>query len=223
MQSNDRKWAALGRALVFLLIASILSGPASCTTGGSKKGTSPKSKTGLGSQNAPVNFVLVDSRAVADDKVAQNRAPEIEAAKQTESDKIVHLVQDYYESAFLNPELWDNGGFSRVESFFAPAIRDRVKNKDLQNLSLSKASSDLDYLKETDAKITELLINLDENIKPRLSVATIKVTAKFVQKDGKPADFESSAVFFLEPGGDSGWQIFDYNLKYRLESEGKTP
>jgi len=220
MQTRDHVPAAVERAFIFLLITSILLGPISCTSGKSKQDASRKQKTTVSDSNAPVNFVLVENRIVVDDKVAQSRAPEIETTKQTENKKIVQLIQDYYESAFLNPDFWDDGKFSKVESFFAPGIRDRVRKEDFESLCLSEASNDIDYLKEVDAKITELSISLDKNAKPRLSVATVEVSAKFIQKDRKPADYESSALLFLEPDDNNGWRIFDYNLKYKLESEG---
>lgn len=220
MQKKSQICIAAKQALIFLIIVTISLSYTSCASKKSKKITSSKKKTSA-KPTVQIEFAVAESQTIVNDKVAQSKVAEIENMKEEESKKISQIIQDYYEVAFLNPELWENGKFSKLDSFFASEIKNRVRTEDFNSLCLADASKHIDFLKTLDAKIPDLWLNIDENLKPKLAIANSDVKATFIQKDGKTAYFESSAIFFLESTQENEWQIFDYNVKYELKSGGK--
>lgn len=171
--------------------------------------------------NVPIDFVIGDTNIIAGVQSSEDKAAEIDVIKEVQSDKIAELVQQYFEVAFLKPALWEEGEFSKLDSYFLPSIRDQVRGSDFKALCLGSDAKQIAYLKSLDAKIPSIWINIDDSLKPQLAVATAEVEADFIQKDSKTANLKTSATLIFEPTTDNQWQISDYDLKYTLNSEEK--
>lgn len=206
-------------ALVLFLLPMVYLSSISCQSKSIKKKTAAEEET---KPETPIEFVVEESQVIVRDKLAKSKSSEIERIKEEEIKKIAQLVQGYYEAAFLKPALWENGEAGRVDRFFAPAVGSRIRAKDLDSLTLGDAAKKIDYLESIDARMPTVWIDINENLEPQLCATTTDVNAQFVQKDGGTAHFTSSATLFLEPTEGRRWQIFDYDLKYELKSEGES-
>lgn len=169
--------------------------------------------------NVQIKFVLGETQVIVQEKISKNKSSEIELISQDESDKITQVIQDYYETAFLDPGRWDNGKFNELSSFFTQDIRDRVTGEDFKKLCFSEDASNIDYLETLDANIPTIWLDIDENLLPQLCVVNTEVEARFSQKDSNTAYFTSTGTFYLIPI-ENTWQIIDYNTSYELETEG---
>jgi len=203
-----------------MLLAGMFFPQLSCTSKKEKAKDTSREKI-KNKSNASTQFTVENSRAVVNEQLSQTRAEEIKNIKEDQTRKIVKQVQEYYDTAFFQPELWERGEFSKLDSFFASEIRNQVKEEDFDSLCLGDDARKLDSLESLEANIPNLWIALDRELKPQLCALTTEAEARFTMENGETAHFKSNALLFLEPVDDGQWQIFDYDLKYELKSEEK--
>lgn len=218
IQKNSFPTKLIQLTLVPILLAGVFFSQLSCTSNKEKpKGTSREKIKN--ESNASTQFTVENSRAVVDEQLSQTKAEEIKNIKEDQTTKIVKHVQEYYDTAFFQPELWEKGKFSKLDSFFVSEIRNQVKEENFDSLCLGDDARKLDSLESLEARIPNLWIALDRELKPRLCALTTEAEGQFTMENGKTAHFKSNALLFLEPVDDGQWQIFDYDLKYELKSE----
>jgi len=169
--------------------------------------------------NVQIKFIPGETQVIVQEKISKNKSSEIELISKDESKKISGVIQDYYETAFLDPDRWDNGKFTELSSFFTQDIKDRVTGEDFKKLCFSEDARNIDYLETLDANIPTIWLDIDENLLPQLCVVNTEVEARFAQKDSNTAYFTSTGTFYLIPI-DNTWQIMDYKTSYELETEG---
>ena len=211
----------LALIIIVFVFAQII--PLACTSKNNKSDKNGKPKREaqktVKTAGTVVEFEVQNSEVIVQEKIAQSRAQEIEALKTRETDEITGQIKRYYEAAFLQPELWQNGSFSGLESSFVPTLKDRVTQEDLGKLALGDEAGKIESVRGVDARITDLWIAVDSNLAPRLCQAKVDVEATYIQKDKQRADFESSATLLLEPVSDTEWQIFNYDVRYEVKTE----
>lgn len=205
--------------LILLVVVSICLGPLSCSFLRNRSKDNSRKRKKTETVIVEIDFPVENTTAVVQNNLAQTKAPEIEKIKEEEATKVSQQIQQYYEAAFLNPKLWKNDEFGALDSFFAPSIKDQIKKNNFDDLCLGDAAKKLEALKTVEAKIPNLWIALDKNLKPQLCAAATEAEAIFVQKSGQQAHFLSSATLYLEPEENGEWKIVDYDLKYQLKSE----
>jgi hypothetical protein len=208
--------------LLILLLVSAQLIPISCASQNKESKSTPKQKNSSqeDTEKTPtrVDFPVQNSKVIVGQGIAERKTDEIEKIKKQEADEIARQVSQYYEIAFLQPDLWEEGKFSKLDSVFVSPLKERVREH-LNDLSLGNEAKKIDSVYAVDAKVSDLWIALDQDLVPRLCEAKTVVEATYVQKDKGTADFKSSATFLLEPKTDTEWQIFDYDVSYEIRTE----
>ena len=218
MQKNSFPTKLIKLTLVPVLLAGMFFSQLSCTSKKEKAKDTSQEKT-QNKSNASIQFTVENSRVVVDEQLGQTSAEEINNIKEEQTTKIVKHVQEYYNTAFFQPSLWEKGKFSKLDTFFVSEIRNRVKQDDFDSLCLGDDAGKLESLESLEARIPNIWIALDRELKPQLCALTTESEARFTMESGGKAYFKSNALLFLEPVDDGQWQIFDYDLKYELKSE----
>jgi len=203
--------------IIFIAISSICFSWISCASQ-KEKDTSSDDKT-PSKPDVQIEFVLGETQVIVQEKISKSKSSEIEIISQDESEKITDVIQEYYKTAFLDPDRWDSGKFNDLSSFFTEDIRDRVNGDDFKKLCFAEDANKIDYLETLDASIPTIWLDIDENLLPQLCVVNTEVEARFSQNDGNTAYFTSTGTFYMIPV-DNNWQIMDYDTAYKLETEG---
>ncbi|MEW6189770.1 MAG: hypothetical protein AB1466_06690 [Actinomycetota bacterium] len=164
-------------------------------------------------------FKIGEIKAVIADEIATSRAQELAHLRGVESQKIIDLIEGYYEVGFFNPSRWEGGKFTKLGNFFAPQVQETVKTKDFKALCLADMANKVDFVENANAEVSKLWINFDNDLKPALAVAKVEVNAVYVLKSGDMVVLENAATFLLEPSAMGDWQIFDYKVDQKLKSQ----
>jgi len=164
-------------------------------------------------------FKIGKIKAVIADEIATSKAQELAHLREVESQKIIDLIESYYEVGFFSPSQWEGGRFTKLGNFFAPQVQETVKTKDFKALCLADLANKVNFIENASAEVSRLWINFDNNLKPALAVAEVGVNAIYVLKSGDKVVLENAAIFLLEPSATGDWQIFDYKVDQKLKSQ----
>jgi len=170
-----------------------------------------------GSKEKPTATVafVVQGRAVA-----QSKAPDA-ATKKANEDAVATMLNDYYQTAFVDPKKWGDGTFPDLQNLFVKEAK-ATFTKDIDALTIGTARTEL---KRVDPTVTSLTVTIYYDLKnrPTLAIATAAFTARGTLKQSGPAlTIKQKATFYLEKSGKS-WMITSYDAQQNQDTPTPSP
>ena len=118
-------------------------------------------------------------------------------------------IEDLYRTAFVEPERWEDGDYTRLFSHFSAAARERAQD-DLNILTLGAAAAEVDEVEPTRA-IVRLEFLLDGHQRPLVAFAETEFDATAVTGDiGSPITHRGHYVLRRLNGA---WRVVSYKVR----------
>lgn len=152
--------------------------------------------------------------------VAQGNAPD-PGKSSGESEAIVKMFTDFYQTAFVDPKKWGDGKFEDLVKLFAKEVQEQA-TKDLLALTIGEARTELKRV-DPSASTLNVTVYYDKDVNPQFAVATANFAARgTLRKSGPPLNIAQSATFYLHKEGDA-WSITAYDTNQSQEQPTPSP
>jgi ABC-type transporter Mla subunit MlaD len=166
---------------------------------------------GGGGDNPIAQVAFVAKQSVVNQGKAADRP-----TRKSEGDAIVKMFDDYYQTAFVDPDKWGDGKFEDLRDLFAESVRASF-TKDLSSLTIGEGRLDLKRVDPTTQKLA-VTVYYNNASKPTLAVAAATFNATGTLKKAGPKVFiKQKATFYLQKTGDS-WTITAYDADQTQET-----
>lgn len=142
-------------------------------------------------------------------------------AKATElNDKVVALINGYYDVAFLDPGQWAGGTHPELGGYFTDDAGANVPPR-IEALALGNVSNSVKSVKPDKQSIDRLdyYFDGDLNVPIGLVTTTFEATGTPNDEGAAPVKIVHKATFWLQKVGD-GFRISAYNADIDIQSQG---
>ena len=140
--------------------------------------------------------------------------PESPSVADSRIPKVVELVNNYYNNAFLDPGKWGDGAHPELANLFTEEAKPNVAPR-IGILALGDVSRALTEVTPDKQQIDRLTLYFDTDINQPLGAVTtsFEATATPTDEGGGPVKIVHTGTFWLQPEGD-GFRIsaFDANI-----------
>ena len=132
------------------------------------------------------------------------------AAQQSEVDALTKIFNEYYQTAFVDPEAWGDGTFTDLADLFTDDAKASF-TRDLPALTIGQARIEVRRV-DLDSTALTLTVYYDSKQQPMFAVASVSFAAKgTMKKDGSPKlTIAQAATYYLHKMG-SDWKITGYD------------
>ena len=130
-------------------------------------------------------------------------------AVQAEGEKIVELLDDWYQQAFVDPEKFGDGTFPEVAATFDEAARIAFA-EDVDALTIGPAREEVERVEPTTATAT-ITVFFEKGKTPTWATAAVSFAATATLKDetAPPVGIDQTVTLFLRRT-DEGWLVSTY-------------
>lgn len=172
--------------------------------GGKKKTNSPPPGV------AQVKFVA-SAKGASD---AQSLPPK--SAVNAEADKVVSMLTDWYEQAFVDTTKFGNGTFPDIAKNFTSAARTKFA-QDLNSLTIGEARTEVKRV-EPSTQIVNLTVYFSKG-KPTYAIAAVHFVADATMKrsGSPPLKIDQAVTYDFQKTG-QGWVVSYYSAKQSQRS-----
>jgi hypothetical protein len=209
------------RLLLALLIALALVAGA-CTSDEEPPAAGETPQEQEGQEEAPkdegpaaVSFSITEIKVVD----SQDR-PEAGTKAEEQRDKVLALINGYYNIAFVDPGKWAEGTHPELANFFTEEANANVGPR-LGVLALADASKSIKSVKPDRQVIDRLNIYFDGDLNVPIGMATttFEATGTPSAEGAEPIKIVHKATFWLQKDGDN-FRISAFNADINLQSQG---
>ncbi len=168
----------------------------------------------------PLKYEIKDVNALVSDDMEAVK-PDLDSNLSAESQKIVSLLTDYTNKAFLKPKERS----LRNNIFLAP-FSQKLKEQEgdqWDGLSLGDATSLIKRLSKTEGEIPGLWIYFNDNLQPLLASLDFNFMATYELKDEQLAHLKGQGNFVLEAQNENRWKIIGYQFRHEIKSQISRP
>jgi len=143
------------------------------------------------------------------------------AAVRAEADLIVKMLNDWYQTAFVDPDRYGDGTFPDIAKHFATAARASF-TKDIATLTIGDAREEVKRVDPT-AQTAKLTVFFDKG-KALFAVAAVHFAASATMKKSNayPLKIDQTMTLNLEKQGE-GWVVTFYTANQKQDSVVPSP
>jgi hypothetical protein len=136
-------------------------------------------------------------------------------------DQLTKMFNDFYQTAFIDPQKWGDGTFGKLRDLFAKAAQASF-TKDLTSLTIGEARTELRFVDPMPSTLV-VTVYYDKNAKPTFAVAAADFNGRGTPKTTGPAVLiHAKATFYMQRAGND-WTITYYDAKQTQESVSPSP
>jgi hypothetical protein len=161
------------------------------------------------------------SFSIAELKVIDSQdRPEAGAKAEEQRDKVLALINGYYNVAFLDPGKWAEGTHPELAGFFTEEAKPNVGPR-LGVLALGDVSKSIKSVKPDRQVVDRLNIYFDGdlNVPIGLATTTFEATGTPLADGAEPVKIVHKATFWLQKDGDN-FHISAFNADIDMQSQG---
>ena len=136
------------------------------------------------------------------------------------NDKVIALINGYYNVAFVDPAKWADGAHPDLAGFFTEDAKPHVGPR-LGGLALGEAGKSIKAVKVDRQMIDRLdyYFDADLNLPIGMVTTTFEATGTPKAEDAEPVKIVHHAIFWLQKDGDN-FHISAYNADVNIQSQG---
>lgn len=148
--------------------------------------------------------------------------PDPGAAK-TESARIVAMLDDWYQTAFVDPKLYGDGTFRSVRAHFTGGAATQF-GKDIDSLTIGEARTEVSRVVPGPSRV-DVTVFFQDGRTPKFAVAavTFVATATLKAKDSLPLRISQKATYHLDRRPNGDWIVSYYTVHESQDSVQPSP
>jgi len=160
---------------------------------------------GGGPGDAPIPTLAFDAKTK---HVFQGKAAPADV-QQGEVEAITTMFNDFYQTAFIDPDRWGNGTFEDLAGLFADDVKSSF-TRDLPSLTIGAARTELKRV-DLGPNFFGVTVYYDSKQKPTFAVTTVAFEGRgTLKRSGPVVTIKQSATYWLQKLGDD-WKITSYD------------
>ena len=174
---------------------------------------------GGGKKETPTQKVAFVSTTTGESDAGQPDATKVKA----ESGRIVTMLNDWYDRAFVDPKLYGDGSFKDVRAHFSSDAHAQFA-KDLNSLTIGEAREDVSRV-SIDSSTVDVTVFFQNGKTPRFAVAavTFAATATLKEKKALPLLITQKATYHLIKRSNGDWIVSYYTVHEAQDSVRPSP